>query len=164
MLRSTSTRSRCASCPDQLAGLADDLGFLPLALSQAAAYLFDVGLDCVTYRHRLADRSRTLIDVLPDGEAGQAAAALHHFQHLAGTTRHHLGPDHPDTLAARHIVAYWRGKAGDAIGAAAAFEQLLPDRERVLGPDHPDTLATRKALTSSREEGKRRSVAQSTDP
>ncbi|MET9387600.1 hypothetical protein ABZY09_42975 [Streptomyces sp. NPDC002928] len=51
---------------DQLAGLADDLGYLPLALSQAAAYLFDVGLDCVTYRHRLADRSRTLIDVLPD--------------------------------------------------------------------------------------------------
>ncbi|THA23053.1 tetratricopeptide repeat protein [Streptomyces sp. A1547] len=52
--------------PDQLAGLADDLGFLPLALSQAAAYLLDVGLDCATYRHRLTDRASTLTDVLPD--------------------------------------------------------------------------------------------------
>ncbi|MEU3777024.1 hypothetical protein AB0F11_28240 [Streptomyces sp. NPDC032472] len=51
---------------DQLAGLADDLGHLRLALSQAAAYLVDVGLDCATYRHWLADRARILTDVLPD--------------------------------------------------------------------------------------------------
>ncbi|WP_369780624.1 tetratricopeptide repeat protein [Streptomyces sp. R33] len=318
----------------QLAGLADDLGCLPLALSQAAAYLLDVGLDCATYRHRLTDRAHTLTDALPDpsglpddqattaaaawslsidcadqlpptglarpmlqlvamldpngipatvltsppalnhlgrhrtaapgqtqagevapsdaaqalralhrlslidhnpnrphhtvrvhqllqravrdslsadqhgqlvrtaadaliaawpqverdttlaqalrantealtlhaedalhqpdahpvlfrtgkslGEAGQVTAALHHFQHLADTTQHHLGPDHPDTLATRHIAAYWRGESGDAIGAAAAFERLLPDRERVLGPDHPDTLNTRNTLAGWR--------------
>ncbi|WP_189967520.1 FxSxx-COOH system tetratricopeptide repeat protein [Streptomyces avidinii] len=51
---------------DQLSGLANDVGNLPLALSQAAAYLLDVGLDCATYRHRLTDRARTLTDVLPD--------------------------------------------------------------------------------------------------
>ncbi|MDX3536505.1 tetratricopeptide repeat protein [Streptomyces sp. MB09-01] len=51
---------------DQLLGLADDLGHLPLALSQAVAYLSDVDLDCATYRRRLCDRARSLSDALPD--------------------------------------------------------------------------------------------------
>ncbi|WP_235455049.1 tetratricopeptide repeat protein [Streptomyces olivochromogenes] len=51
---------------DHLLGLADDLGHLPLALSQAVAYLTDVDLDCATYRRRLSDRARTLSDALPD--------------------------------------------------------------------------------------------------
>jgi len=52
--------------PDQIAGLATDLGYLPLALAQAAAYLNDRGLDCASYRGRLADRRRTLPDLVPD--------------------------------------------------------------------------------------------------
>ena len=51
---------------DQIAGLAADLGFLPLALAQAAAYLIDVGLDCHSYRGRLADRRHRLPDLVPD--------------------------------------------------------------------------------------------------
>ncbi|MGW1354723.1 tetratricopeptide repeat protein [Streptomyces sp. NPDC002409] len=66
--------------PDaQLAALAADLGHLPLALSQAAAYLVDVGVDCTAYRALLSDRARTLADaapdVLPDGQAQTVAAA-----------------------------------------------------------------------------------------
>ncbi|MDJ0347360.1 tetratricopeptide repeat protein [Streptomyces sp. H10-C2] len=68
------------------------------------------------------------------GETGQVTAARDHFQHLTATTRHHLGPDHPDTLATRHNVAAWRGEAGDAAGAVAALTELLQDRVRVLGP------------------------------
>ena len=52
--------------PDQIAGLAADLGYLPLALAQAAAYLTDLDLDCARYRERLADRRRTLPDLVPD--------------------------------------------------------------------------------------------------
>ncbi|MDX2644311.1 tetratricopeptide repeat protein [Streptomyces sp. PA03-1a] len=52
--------------PGQIANLAADLGFLPLALAQAAAYLTDRDLDCATYRDRLADRRRTLPDLAPD--------------------------------------------------------------------------------------------------
>ncbi|MDX3538484.1 tetratricopeptide repeat protein [Streptomyces sp. MB09-01] len=56
--------------PDQhLAHLAADLGHLPLALSQAAAYLIDAELDCATYRRRLADHTRRLADLLPDTDA-----------------------------------------------------------------------------------------------
>ncbi|WP_406088348.1 tetratricopeptide repeat protein [Streptomyces virginiae] len=80
------------------------------------------------------------------GQAGQVNAAIHHFRHLTSTTVHHLGPDHPSTLAARHNLASWRGRAGDPAGAAAALATLLEDRVRVLGPDHPHTLDTRQNL------------------
>jgi hypothetical protein len=50
----------------QVAALAEDLGRLPLALSQAAAYLIDADLDCATYRQRLNDRATALTDLLPD--------------------------------------------------------------------------------------------------
>jgi hypothetical protein len=54
---------------DQVAALAADLGRLPLALSQAAAFLVDAGLDCARYRALLADRARVLADVLPEPAA-----------------------------------------------------------------------------------------------
>ncbi len=63
---------------EELAGLAADLGYLPLALSQAVAFLTDAGLDCAAYRRLLADRTRVLADLLPDGGAlpdDQAAPA-----------------------------------------------------------------------------------------
>ncbi|MFI5534075.1 FxSxx-COOH system tetratricopeptide repeat protein [Kitasatospora sp. NPDC051853] len=77
------------------------------------------------------------------GESGQVAAARDYFHHLANSTHHHLGPDHPHTLAARHNGTYLRGEAGDVAGAAAALERVLADQLRVLGPDHPQTLITR---------------------
>jgi hypothetical protein len=86
------------------------------------------------------------------GDTGQATAAHAHFQHLATQTHHHLGPDHPDTLTARHNLAYWRGEAGDAAGAATATTELLADRLRVLGPDHPHTLNARHNLARWRGE------------
>ncbi|MFC0437405.1 tetratricopeptide repeat protein, partial [Kutzneria buriramensis] len=50
------------------AELARELGYLPLALAQAAAYLLDRGLSCTDYRARLADRQRQLSSLLPDVE------------------------------------------------------------------------------------------------
>ena len=57
-----------------------------------------------------------------------------------------LGPEHPDTLAARSNLARWTGEAGDAAGARDQYAALLPILERVLGPEHPDTQAIRAAL------------------
>ncbi|SEO98883.1 Tetratricopeptide repeat-containing protein [Actinacidiphila rubida] len=84
------------------------------------------------------------------GDSGRLGAAVAHFRHLAETTRHHLGADHPDTLTARGDLALWRGEAGDHAGAAAAFADLLADRLRVLGADHRDTLSTRLQLARRR--------------
>ncbi|MGW2183436.1 tetratricopeptide repeat protein [Streptomyces sp. NPDC001732] len=50
----------------ELAALAVDLGHLPLALSQAAAYIADAGIRVSAYRERLARQVRTLEDLSPD--------------------------------------------------------------------------------------------------
>lgn len=54
----------------ELAGLARDLGYLPLALAQAAAYIAEGGIPVRAYRDLLAGRARgpvrTLSDVSPD--------------------------------------------------------------------------------------------------
>ncbi|MFF7726814.1 FxSxx-COOH system tetratricopeptide repeat protein [Streptomyces sp. NPDC008001] len=54
---------------DQIDGLAADLGHLPLALAQAAAYIIDTGVTCARYRSLLADRLRKLADLLPEPSA-----------------------------------------------------------------------------------------------
>ncbi|MFJ4843221.1 tetratricopeptide repeat protein, partial [Streptomyces sp. NPDC088746] len=51
---------------DQINSLAADLGYLPLALAQAAAHIIDADLTCASYRELLADRIRKLADLLPE--------------------------------------------------------------------------------------------------
>ncbi|MEU0951630.1 tetratricopeptide repeat protein [Streptomyces niveus] len=54
---------------DQINSLAADLGHLPLALAQAAAYIIDTAVTCSRYRRLLADRLRKLADLLPEPSA-----------------------------------------------------------------------------------------------
>ncbi|MFI9531087.1 tetratricopeptide repeat protein [Micromonospora rosaria] len=54
---------------DEPERLAADLGYLPLALAQAAAYLLDRDLTCAGYRRRFAERRRTLAELVPETEA-----------------------------------------------------------------------------------------------
>ncbi|MFD6915176.1 tetratricopeptide repeat protein, partial [Streptomyces virginiae] len=61
---------------DELTALADDLGHLPLALAQAAAYLLDTGDTVADYRRLLADRTTTLADAAPDALPDQQALPL----------------------------------------------------------------------------------------
>ncbi|MFD5584205.1 tetratricopeptide repeat protein [Streptomyces sp. NPDC127063] len=53
--------------PAQIASLAEDLGRLPLALSQAVAFMHSLQVDCADYRERLASQARPLARVLPTG-------------------------------------------------------------------------------------------------
>ncbi|WP_370964702.1 tetratricopeptide repeat protein [Amycolatopsis sp. cg9] len=80
------------------------------------------------------------------GDRGLAAEARDYFRQLHTTAITMLGPDHPDTLAARGNLAIRRGEVGDPAGAVAAFEELLTDTMRVLGSDHPRTLTVRSNL------------------
>jgi hypothetical protein len=50
---------------DNLEDVAADLGYLPLALSQAAAFILGEEILCSTYRRRFADRSQSLDDLVP---------------------------------------------------------------------------------------------------
>ncbi|WP_239382498.1 tetratricopeptide repeat protein, partial [Frankia sp. CIT1] len=60
-----------------------------------------------------------------------------------------LGPDHPDTLAARNNLAGTYGTAGRVEEAINRFEQVLTDLVRVLGPDHPLVATVRDNLAGT---------------
>ncbi|WP_051892661.1 tetratricopeptide repeat protein [Streptomyces erythrochromogenes] len=80
------------------------------------------------------------------GDAGRPRRAA---ADLAGITRRRedrLGPAHPDTLAARHQLAFFTGEAGNPHAAAGRFAALAAHTASVLGADHPDTLAARHEL------------------
>ncbi|AOS61978.1 tetratricopeptide repeat protein [Actinoalloteichus hymeniacidonis] len=109
--------------------------------AQDGDHLWDSGCHSVLFR---AGRSRSRT-----GLASEAARYFHDLYELANEI---LGPDHPDTFAARSDLAASRGEAGDAAGAAAAFQALFADRLRVNGPDHPDSLIARSNLISWRGE------------
>ncbi|WP_406159336.1 FxSxx-COOH system tetratricopeptide repeat protein [Streptomyces sp. NBC_00882] len=53
----------------QLSALADEMGHLPIALAQAAAYLVDADLDVSAYLELLADEARSLDEALPQEDA-----------------------------------------------------------------------------------------------
>ena len=76
--------------------------------------------------------------------AGLGTVALH--ERVLADRERVLGPEHPDTLAARNNLAVAYQAAGQIDEAVALHEQALADRERVLGPDHPGTLNSRSNL------------------
>ena len=57
-----------------------------------------------------------------------------------------LGADHPDTLAARHALAWHMAERGDHAAAEAEHRDILAARLRIVGVDHADTLATQHAI------------------
>ncbi|MDR3068843.1 MAG: hypothetical protein LBU50_05005, partial [Cellulomonas sp.] len=76
------------------------------------------------------------------GNSGRVGRAVTYFEDLLARLDT-LGPDHRDTLVARHFIAYWRARSGDVAGALALFADVLADEVRVLGSDSQDALITR---------------------
>ncbi|MEU6557801.1 FxSxx-COOH system tetratricopeptide repeat protein [Streptomyces sp. NPDC046915] len=138
---------------DQLGALADDLGCLPLALSQAAAYLADTLLACADYRALLADRATTLADAvpnaLPDGQTFTVAAAwslsidradalrpvglARPMLHLAAFLDANGIPE--AVLTSKPALSYVAAHRSPADG-----ESTLPDSSPVLGRHVADAL------------------------
>jgi len=119
---------------DQITGLAADLGHLPLALAQAAAYIADAGLTCAAYRQRLADQRRKLADLLPEPGA--------------------LPDDHEVTVAATWALSVERADGLHPAGLARPMLHLLS----ILDPNGiPDSVLTsepaRAYLTAHRTPG-----------
>ncbi|MFI6513829.1 tetratricopeptide repeat protein [Streptosporangium sp. NPDC050855] len=88
----------------EIDALAADLGYLPLALAQAAAYLIDAHLDCAGYRERLVDRRRTLAEVVPEEGA--------------------LPDDHPTIVAAAWSLSIDRADCARPAGLARPLLQV----------------------------------------
>ena len=74
---------------------------------------------------------------------GEYLIALRHGTNWVHLSVRLLGPDHPQALEARHMIAAWTAQCGDHAGALGLFRELLPDQVQVLGADHPDVLTTR---------------------
>ncbi len=138
---------------EQIAALATELGRLPLALSQAAAYLADTGETVAAYRDLLADRTTTLADTapdrLPDDQALPLAAAwslsIEHADTLrpAGLARPMLhlaslldanGIPQPvlTSAPARTYLAAQRTTASQGPAAEEEAPEPVPDRDAVL--------------------------------
>ena len=82
------------------------------------------------------------------GSSGSYAAARDLQRRVLEVRERVLGPEHPETLDARGILASWTGLAGDAAAARDQLAALLPVYERVLGPEHPETLDARSNLAA----------------
>jgi len=65
---------------------------------------------------------------------------------LLSTQIQSLGPDHPDTLATRHVLARRIAERDGYEQAVPLYEQLVADRSRVLGERHRDTLTSQHNL------------------
>jgi Tetratricopeptide repeat len=163
-------RSRVPSVAPEVAGeIADELGFLPLALEQAAAYLDRGGLRPDAYlkllRTRTADmlgrgkvesRAQTVATLdgrLRAGSEGEpVGVSAARDLCLSGAREHSAGFVHQacrDTLRSRGRLAITHALTGDLSRAIPLHERTLADRERVLGKDHPDTLVTRNFLANA---------------
>ncbi|MBB5800757.1 tetratricopeptide (TPR) repeat protein [Saccharothrix ecbatanensis] len=112
--------------PDRLATLAEALGHYPLALSQAAAFLIDTGMDVSTYLDLLSDRRQRVADLFPP-----TSPADEHQDTVANTVR--LAVERAKAIAAN---------ATDVLGLVSV---LAPDGipESVLLDDGRNLLALR---------------------
>ncbi|MFG3134652.1 tetratricopeptide repeat protein [Streptomyces sp. NPDC048211] len=124
----------------RLAALAHDLGHLPLALSQATAYLVDADLDCDAYRRLLADRARTLAQVMP------GTGALPDDQQVALSASWSLSIERADRLdpvgLARPMLRLAamldpNGVPGGVLAGPHALAHLTEQRTRAAGNTGP---------------------------
>ena len=80
---------------------------------------------------------------------GDVAAALRAYKALLADQERVLGPDHPETLTARHNIAMWTKQHGDKRVSVEQLAAVYEDRKRVLGPDHLDTVITRNCIIAA---------------
>ncbi|MFJ8625054.1 NB-ARC domain-containing protein [Kitasatospora sp. NPDC093550] len=122
-----------AAPSEQLEALARELGYLPLALAQAAAYLVGTGLSCADYLRLLGDDGKRLADLVPD------PGGLPDEQSLPLPNAWDLALERADALApvgtARVLLELAAPLASDGIPAAVLTSAVrYLDRERTARP------------------------------
>jgi tetratricopeptide (TPR) repeat protein len=106
------------------------------------------------------DQAEELVSVLNDTctflvASGSPRRALALSRRAVIVASQRLGADHPQTLAAKRILALSCESAGLHAEAISQGEQVVADCERVLGADDPDTLWARSNLARSYESARR---------
>jgi tetratricopeptide (TPR) repeat protein len=121
-----------------------DLAEQITALDESAARC-PPGSDLDARMLRLQAWAVALLNFLGDS----AARSIVIGERLLAASERVLGPDHPDTLAARNNLGEAYRVAGRRDKAISLHEQNLAARERDLGLDHPSTLAARNNLAAA---------------
>jgi tetratricopeptide (TPR) repeat protein len=86
-------------------------------------------------------RYELLSEALARGDDSAVQSAARTFQAVFTAREGILGPEHPDTVDARHDVARVDLQRGELDAAEAGFGAVLELRERISGSEHPETLA-----------------------
>ncbi|WP_237409153.1 tetratricopeptide repeat protein [Streptomyces sp. M2CJ-2] len=80
-------------------------------------------------------------------EAGRVVESLELRERVVADYARTLGPDHPESLKARHALAFAYKDNQQQGKARALAEQLLAEHRSVYGPDHHRTIRVRSLLT-----------------
>jgi hypothetical protein len=80
------------------------------------------------------------------GNAGSVTQAAGELRQIAQERATRLGPEHPDTLQARHDRARYLGESGQTHAAVRELREIIAVRTRLLGPDAEATLTAREFL------------------
>src|SRR5689334_25359189 len=96
--------------------------------------------------HVVPDRAIYLLTIVASNlrDMGRLDTSRPPFDRALAIAQAQLGPDHPQSLAARANLAYWLGAAGQPAQAARPERRLVGNERRVLGPPHPETLTARR--------------------
>jgi hypothetical protein len=123
---------------EQGGDLAAELGFLPLALAQAAAVITNDALTCADYRTLLADKTRTIADLLPQEAGDEHTHSTAAAWSLAVERADHLSPA---GLAGRAVVLAAvldpNGIPETVLTSPAACEFLTPAPKTMVEPCEP---------------------------
>ena len=125
-------------------------GAVPEPLSHGSNRLWPMGLTARINEILAGCDDSTLFAVARDARAeGKAALAEHLFRVLVDWRQESLGPEHSDTLSARHNLARAVKDQGRASEAEEMIRALLSLREKVEGVERVYTLKTRHELAST---------------
>jgi hypothetical protein len=135
------TKSRVSHTSEQLSVLAHDLGYLPLALSQAVTYITELRIDFTSYLEIFHDRMHTLHDVFPDWENPTPLAATWELSvkqadmfHPKGVARPMMGlislldgSNIPESLlTSKSVLSYLSAHRADGFSTESELPKLSP--------------------------------------
>jgi tetratricopeptide (TPR) repeat protein len=85
--------------------------------------------------------------------AGELPRAVADSEAVAAELKLDLGPDHPDTLAVRSVVAGLHLADGNTEMARSDYEEVVAAVERTFGPQHRNARNARVCLAAARWDG-----------
>src|SRR3984893_9273997 len=115
---------------------------------------FDKAMEHFREAEKLTDRERnagdwaavqySIGDLLLN--QGQYSNAENTLRSVVEVRTHAFGPEHPETLKSRDLLAMALARGGKSAESEEQYREVIKVQEKVIGPEHPNTLLSRKRL------------------